>query len=107
MSERAKVTLPKLWEMKRNGQKITMITAYDYPTGVWSERASLDIVLVGDSMAMTVLGYSTTLPATMAELIAHTQAVTRGCKTPFSWEICLTCPTSPPSRWRCKTPGVS
>ncbi len=83
MSERAKVTLPQLWEMKRSGQKITMITAYDYPTGVWAERAAIDIVLVGDSMAMTVLGYSTTLPATMAELIAHSQAVTRGCKTPF------------------------
>ncbi len=83
MRERAKVTLPQLWEMKRSGQKITMITAYDYPTGVWAERAALDIVLVGDSMAMTVLGYDTTLPATMAELIAHSQAVTRGCKTPF------------------------
>lgn len=83
MSERTKVTLPQLLEMKRSGQKITMITAYDYPTGVWAERAGIDIVLVGDSMAMTVLGYSTTLPATMAELIAHSQAVTRGCKSAF------------------------
>ncbi len=83
MSERAKVTLPQLFEMKESGQKITMITAYDYPTGVWAERAAIDIVLVGDSMAMTVLGYSTTLPATMAELIAHSQAVTRGCKSSF------------------------
>jgi len=83
MSERAKVTLPQIFEMKRSGQQITMITAYDYPTGVWAERAAIDIVLVGDSMAMTVLGYSTTLPATMAELIAHSQAVTRGCKSSF------------------------
>ena len=83
MSERSKVTLPQLLEMKKSGQKITMITAYDYPTGVWAERAAIDIVLVGDSMAMTVLGYSTTLPATMAELISHSQAVTRGCKSPF------------------------
>jgi len=83
MSERTKVTLPQLLEMKKSGQKITMITAYDYPTGVWAERAGIDIVLVGDSMAMTVLGYSTTLPATMAELISHSQAVTRGCKSPF------------------------
>jgi len=60
-----------------------MITAYDYPTGVFADRAGIDIVLVGDSMAMTVLGYSTTLPATMAELIAHSQAVTRGCKNSF------------------------
>ncbi|MFQ6000932.1 MAG: 3-methyl-2-oxobutanoate hydroxymethyltransferase [Anaerolineae bacterium] len=83
MSERTKVTLPQLLEMKRRGEKITMITAYDYPTGVWAERAAIDIVLVGDSMAMTVLGYSTTLPATMAELISHSQAVTRGCKNSF------------------------
>ena len=83
MSERTKVTLPQLLEMKEGGQRITMITAYDYPTGVWAERAAIDIVLVGDSMAMTVLGYSTTLPATMAELIAHSQAVTRGCKSSF------------------------
>ena len=83
MSERTKVTLPQLLEMKERGQKITMITAYDYPTGVWAERAAIDIVLVGDSMAMTVLGYSTTLPATMAELISHSQAVTRGCKNSF------------------------
>lgn len=83
MSERTKVTLPQLLEMKRSGQKITMITAYDYPTGVWADRAGIDVVLVGDSMAMTVLGYSTTLPATMAELIAHSQAVNRGCKNSF------------------------
>jgi 3-methyl-2-oxobutanoate hydroxymethyltransferase len=83
MTERGKVTLPQLFEMKQRGEKITMITAYDYPTGVWAERAGIDIVLVGDSMAMTVLGYSTTLPATMAELISHSQAVTRGCKTSF------------------------
>ncbi len=83
MTERTKVSLPQLWQMKRSGQKITMITAYDYPTGVWAERAEMDIVLVGDSMAMTVLGHSTTLPATMAELITHSQAVTRGCRTPF------------------------
>ncbi|MCJ7619009.1 MAG: 3-methyl-2-oxobutanoate hydroxymethyltransferase [Anaerolineae bacterium] len=69
--------------MKKASQKITMITAYDYPTGVWAERAAIDILLVGDSMAMTVLGYSTTLPATMAELIAHSQAVTRGNKNSF------------------------
>lgn len=83
MSERTKVTIPQLWAVKKSGQKITMITAYDYPTGVWAERAAIDILLVGDSMAMTVLGYSTTLPATMAELIAHSQAVTRGNKNSF------------------------
>ncbi|HJX36990.1 MAG TPA: 3-methyl-2-oxobutanoate hydroxymethyltransferase [Anaerolineae bacterium] len=83
MGERAKVTVSQLAERKKSGQKITMITAYDYPTGVWAERAAIDILLVGDSMAMTVLGYPTTLPATMAELIAHSQAVTRGNQNSF------------------------
>jgi 3-methyl-2-oxobutanoate hydroxymethyltransferase len=63
--------------------KITMITAYDYPTGVWAERAAIDILLIGDSMAMTVLGYQSTLPATMEELVAHSQAVNRGNETSF------------------------
>jgi len=83
MSERTKVTVPQLLRMKKRGQKITMITAYDYPTGVWAERAAIDILLVGDSMAMTVLGYPNTLPATMAELIAHSQAVNRGNSNSF------------------------
>jgi 3-methyl-2-oxobutanoate hydroxymethyltransferase len=83
MSERAKVTVSQLQQMKRRGQKITMITAYDYPTGVWAERAGIDILLVGDSMAMTVLGYATTLPATMGELVNHSQAVNRGNQTSF------------------------
>ncbi|MFQ6058160.1 MAG: 3-methyl-2-oxobutanoate hydroxymethyltransferase [Anaerolineae bacterium] len=83
MSERKKVTLPDLMEMKRQGRKITMITAYDYPTAVLVDRAGIDIVLIGDSMAMTVLGYPTTLPATMDEMIAHSRAVTTGCKHSF------------------------
>ena len=83
MSERTKVTVPQLLEMNKRGQKITMITAYDYPTGVWAERAAIDILLVGDSMAMTVLGYPNTLPATMSELIAHSQAVNRGNSNSF------------------------
>jgi 3-methyl-2-oxobutanoate hydroxymethyltransferase len=83
MSERTKVTVFRLWEMKRSGEKISMITAYDYPTGVWAERAAIDILLVGDSMAMTVLGYPNTLPATMEELVTHSQAVNRGNNTSF------------------------
>ncbi len=83
MSERGKVTVPMLQEMKHRGEKITMITAYDYPTAVLVDKAGIDIVLVGDSLAMTVLGYDTTLPATMDIMITHAQAVTRGCKHAF------------------------
>jgi len=54
MSERTKVTVPQLQQMKRDGQKIAKITAYDYPTGVWAERAPIDILLVGDFIAMTL-----------------------------------------------------
>ena len=83
MSERAKVTVQRLQEMKQQGDKITMITAYDYPTGVLVDRAGIDIVLVGDSLGMTILGWDTTLPVTMEDMIPHTRAVTRGCKTGF------------------------
>ena len=80
---RKKVTIPQLLEMKRSGQKISMITAYDYPTGVIVDQAGIDIVLVGDSLGMTMLGYDTTVPVTMDEMVHHAKAVTRGCKNPF------------------------
>ncbi|MFQ6015568.1 MAG: 3-methyl-2-oxobutanoate hydroxymethyltransferase [Anaerolineae bacterium] len=83
MAERSKVTLPQLLEMKRQGQKITMITVYDYPMAVLVDRAGIDIVLVGDSLGMTVLGYKTTLPVTMEDMITHARAVTTGCKNGF------------------------
>jgi len=83
MSERTKVTVQRLQEMKQKGEKITMITAYDYPTGVLVDRAGIDIVLVGDSLGMTVLGWDSTLPVTMDDMISHARAVTRGCKMGF------------------------
>lgn len=83
MEERTKVTLPKFFEMKREGRKITMVTAYDYPTGVLVDRAGIDMVLVGDSLGMTILGYDSTLPVTMDDMVKHTRGVTTGCKYAF------------------------
>jgi 3-methyl-2-oxobutanoate hydroxymethyltransferase len=66
--------------MKRQGKKITMITAYSYPQGLIVDEAGIDIILVGDSLGMVELGYKDTVPVTMDEMLAHTKAVTRGVK---------------------------
>jgi 3-methyl-2-oxobutanoate hydroxymethyltransferase len=78
--ERKKITPVDIQALKAAGKKITMLTAYDYPTALLEDRAGIDIILVGDSVAMTVLGYENTLPVTMDEMIHHTKAVTRGAK---------------------------
>ncbi|MDI7250403.1 MAG: 3-methyl-2-oxobutanoate hydroxymethyltransferase [Bacillota bacterium] len=75
---REKVTIPYLFQKKARGEKITMLTCYDYPTALLEEKAGVDIILVGDSLAMTVLGYDSTLPATMDVMVVHAQAVRRG-----------------------------
>ena len=66
--------------MKNEGKKISMLTAYDYPMALLEDRAGIEIILVGDSLGMTVLGYENTIPVTMDEMIHHTKAVTRGTK---------------------------
>jgi 3-methyl-2-oxobutanoate hydroxymethyltransferase len=78
MSE--KVTIPSLRAMKESGQKIAMLTAYDWPTAVLLDRAGIDVLLVGDSVGNNILGYPDTLPVTMDEMIHHTKAVRRGVK---------------------------
>ncbi len=78
MDER--VTIPKLRTMKESGEKIAMLTAYDWPTAVLLDRAGLDVLLVGDSVGNNILGYESTIPVTMDEMIHHTRAVRRGVK---------------------------
>ncbi|KMY54592.1 MULTISPECIES: 3-methyl-2-oxobutanoate hydroxymethyltransferase [Bacillaceae] len=70
-------------KMKENGEKIAMITAYDYPSAKLSEEGGADIILVGDSLGMVVLGYESTVPVTLADMIHHTKAVKRGAKETF------------------------
>ncbi len=85
MPDRKKITLPDLMKKMRDGVPITMITCYDYAMADLVEKAGVDIVLVGDSLGMTLLGYEGTLPVTMDDMIRHTQAVRRG--SPSSWLI--------------------
>jgi 3-methyl-2-oxobutanoate hydroxymethyltransferase len=72
------VTIPHLREMKQRGQKIAVLTAYDYPTARLLDESALDMILVGDSLGMVVLGYPDTTLVTMDEMLHHTRAVARG-----------------------------
>jgi 3-methyl-2-oxobutanoate hydroxymethyltransferase len=78
-----KLPLTDLADMKRRRERIVMVTAYDYPSGRLADAAGVDIVLVGDSAAMTVLGHESTTPATMDEMIILTRAAARGAKRPL------------------------
>src|SRR3954451_21743583 len=83
MDERKPVTLPRLAEMKLNGEPIVMVTAYDFPSAEIAEAAGVDLVLVGDTAAMTMLGHSSTTPVSMDEMLVLARAVRRGLKTPL------------------------
>lgn len=72
-----KVTIPQLIQMKQDGERITMLTAYDYPFARILDGAGVDVLLVGDSVGSVVAGYETTLPVTVDEMIYHTKMVTR------------------------------
>jgi len=74
---RAKVTAPAIVEMKRRGDVVSVVTAYDYPTARLADEAGVDILLVGDSVGTVVLGYESTLPVTMDDMLHHVKAVTR------------------------------
>jgi 3-methyl-2-oxobutanoate hydroxymethyltransferase len=83
MSTREKVTLTTLFNKAANGEPITWLTGYDYPTAHFQDEAGIDMILVGDSLGMTMLGYDSTLPVTMDDMIRHTQAVRRGAPYAF------------------------
>jgi 3-methyl-2-oxobutanoate hydroxymethyltransferase len=78
-----KITLPLLAEKKRRGEPIVMVTAYDLPSAQTAEEAGVDLVLAGDTAAMTVLGYPGTAPVTLDEMLVLTKSVRRGLRTPL------------------------
>lgn len=80
---RQKVTISYLQKKMDAGQKITMMTAYDYPTASLVDQAEIDTILVGDSLGMVVLGYESTVPVTMEEMLHHCRAVCRGANQSF------------------------
>jgi 3-methyl-2-oxobutanoate hydroxymethyltransferase len=73
-----RITISQIKEMKQRGEKITMLTAYDYATAQIVDAAEIPLILVGDSLGMVVLGYESTIPVTMEEMLHHTRAVVRG-----------------------------
>src|SRR5512142_3221656 len=80
-----KMTIVALQQKKQQGEPITMITAYDYPSALAADRAGIDTILVGDSVGTVVLGYDSTVPVTMEEMLHHCKAVRRGAQS--SWLI--------------------
>lgn len=78
-----KITAPKLIEMRRRGQKIVCLTAYDYPSALIAEEAGVDLVLVGDSMGNTLQGHKNTLNVTVQHICYHTEIVRRGLERPL------------------------
>jgi len=80
-----KLTLPGLFKQASEGKPITWLTCYDYPTAYLQEQAGVDMILIGDSLGMTMLGYDSTLPVTMDDMIRHSAAVRRG--APNTWLV--------------------
>ncbi|HMV29452.1 MAG TPA: 3-methyl-2-oxobutanoate hydroxymethyltransferase [Anaerolineales bacterium] len=82
---RKKITLPALYQKAAESKPITWLTCYDYPTAYMQDQAGVDMILVGDSLGMTMLGYDSTLPVTMDDMIRHAAAVRRG--APNVWLV--------------------
>ncbi|GAB4527700.1 MAG: 3-methyl-2-oxobutanoate hydroxymethyltransferase [Anaerolineales bacterium] len=80
---RRKTTIRTLARKKQRGEPIVMLTAYDYPGALAAEAAGVDVILVGDSLGMVVLGYENTLPVTMQDMLHHCKAVSRGARLPL------------------------
>lgn len=80
-----KKTVLDFIKMKKNGEQVAWVTAYDYPTAAFVEQAGMDMILVGDSLGMVVMGYSSTIPVTMDDCISHCQSVRRG--APNTWIV--------------------
>lgn len=81
--DRQKVTIPYLQALKMKKERIICTSCYDYPIGLLLEKAGVDMVVVGDSVGMVVLGYESTVPVTMEEMLHHAKAVVRACKSPL------------------------
>ena len=77
------ITIPDIQQAKAEGRKLVMVTAYDYPFGLLADQAQVDLVLVGDSLGMVVMGLDGTVEVTMEHMIHHIKAVVRGCKGPL------------------------
>ena len=75
-----RITINQIKDMKQKGEKITMLTAYDYTTAKIVDEVGIPLILVGDSLGMVVLGYESTIPVTMVDMLHHTKAVVRGTK---------------------------
>ena len=78
-----KKTILDFYQMKKSGDKVTWVTAYDFPVASFAEQAGMDMILVGDSLGMVILGYEGTIPVTMDDCISHCQAVRRGAPNTF------------------------
>jgi len=78
--KKEKLTIADIYRMKEEKKKITVVTAYDYPTALLADKANMDVILVGDTCSMVVLGYDSTIPITMNEMLHHCKAVKRGVK---------------------------
>jgi len=83
MAGKQMLNIVKMKRMKQDGDPISMITAYDYPSAVLAEEAGVEIILVGDSLGNVVLGYDTTIPVTLDDMVYHSRSVARGAKNTF------------------------